>query len=115
MKSRLRCCRRGLRSVGCQNLHDFSGRATGVQQAAHDIHCRIDMIEKPLVGGAEIIEPGVAPGCPDKPVLRASAVAGKPHLAVAAVTRKRVPFIESEFPLLPGGRDFAERLFKDIP
>ena len=57
------------------------------------------MVEEALVGGAEVVEPGLPVRSPDEAVLRALAVAGKAHLAAPAVTRQGVALVTAELPL----------------
>ena len=57
------------------------------------------MVEELLVGGAEIVQTVLAVRGPDEPMLRALAVAGETHLALAAEFWQRLQFVVAEFPL----------------
>ena len=58
------------------------------------------MIEKSLVGGAEIVQTIFAVGGFDKAMLRAFAVAGEAYIAAAAIGGQRVRLVIAELLLL---------------
>src|SRR5213078_478549 len=78
---------------------DVRRRAIGGEQPCHRPHRPVDVVEKRLVAGAEVVEAGVAVGRLDEAVLRAAAVAGEAHVALEAEPRQRVALVEPE-PLL---------------
>ena len=68
--------------------HDFCGCAAGVEKGGHLLHVGINVGEEAFVRGAEIVETVLAVGRLDETVFWAFAVAGKTHVALAAVFGK---------------------------
>ena len=70
--------------------------------------------EEMLEARAQIVQPGLAVGRVAEPVLRASAVAREPHVALAAVPRKGVELVLPERPLLRRLHQLDHRLGVDV-
>src|SRR5258705_5409614 len=94
------CARNPLRPLSLENGHRFVGIAATAHKLGHQLHRMINMLEESFVAGAQIIETRLAIGSLDKPVLWTFAVAGKTHVALAAITRQRVALVIPEFDLL---------------
>ncbi len=71
-----------------QNVHNLIRIAAAAQQISHDAHGAIDVIEKLLVSGAQVVQPGLAIRRLDEAIRGTAAVAGKAHLAFPAVARQ---------------------------
>jgi hypothetical protein len=69
---------------------DLGGRAPARKQPRHLVHRLGDVGEEALQARAQVVEPGLAVWCGGEAVLRAAAVAGEAHVAVAAVGGRRV-------------------------
>ena len=69
-------------------------------QASHEFHRKINMVEEQLETGTQVIKPRIAVGGHEEAVLRALAVAGKAHVAFAAEIRQRVALVQAELQLL---------------
>ncbi len=94
-----------------QNGHDLLRFAAAPDQAGHELHREIDVMKEQLEAGAEVVQAWLAirrfdthsalraSGCFAKPILGALAVAGKAHVAFAAVTGQRVALVLAELQL----------------
>ena len=84
-----------------QNRHYLPGLAPPPEQASHDFHGKIDVVEERFEPSAQIVQAGFAGGCQDKAVLRALAMTGEKYVTRQAGARKGIAFILAEFNL-PG-------------
>ena len=75
-------------SPGSGPLHHSRRRSILFQFLSHEAHIRIDVMEEMLVARAEIVQPILARRCLHEAVLGTLAVAGKTHIAFAAVGGK---------------------------
>src|SRR2546421_8748297 len=82
-----------------QHLHYLRRRPPMRQQIGHRLHVGIDVPEKFLISRAQIVQPRLAIGRQNKPMLRTLAVARKLHIALAAIFRQRVALIRPKCPL----------------
>src|SRR6476620_2883611 len=83
--------------------HDLVGEATAPQRGCHEPHRAVDMVEELQVAGAQVVQPRLTVRGQGEAVLGASAVAGEPHVAGAAVRLQRVALGLAEGHLLGGG------------
>jgi len=71
-------------------------------------HRPVDMGEEQLVASAKIVETRLALGCRDETIARTFALAGKQHLAVAAILGQGFELVLPELTLLPRGRKLEQ-------
>src|SRR5881394_3324486 len=83
-----------------QHLHDQRRGLLMLEQIGHRLHIWIDMPEEFLVPRAQIIQPRLAIGRRNKPVLRTFSIARKAHLALPTIFGQRLALIQSKRPLL---------------
>ena len=97
-----------------QNLHNLLCFAITPEQAGHDLHGKIHMVEERLEPGAQVVQARFAIRRLDKSILRALAVTGKTHIALQTITRQRVPLVLAEFYLLGRRHQLDHVLFLDV-
>ena len=85
------------RKGALQHLHHSFGFAATPEQAGHDLHRKINVVEKILKPGAQVIETWFAIRRQEKAVLRALAVTGEAYVAFQAETWQAIAFILAEF------------------
>jgi hypothetical protein len=68
--------------------HDVGRRALEAEFVGHKLHVGVNVAEEALVPRAEVIQSGLAVGSQDEAMLGALAVAGKPDVTFAAITRQ---------------------------
>lgn len=95
--------------------HDVGWTLFRAQKAGHDAHGLVHMLGELLVSGAQVIQPRLSIGRRSKAVLGTAAVAGKAHIAFAAVAREPRLLITSEFALLLRGDQVGHVVLADSP
>ncbi len=95
-------------------MHDVGGGAVFLEEFSHGAHVGIDVGEEGFVGGAEVVEAGVAVGGEDEAVLGAFAVAGEADFAVTAVFWEGVGFVVAKFGLGGGVGHLLEGSVEDV-
>ncbi len=90
------------------------GALVALQLLGHEPHRPVDVVEERLEAGAQVVEAGIAVRRRDEPVLRAAAVARETHVALEAVLRQRVAFVEPELALLLGRDELEHRVLLDV-
>src|SRR3990172_4133296 len=72
-------------------------------------------MEEGLEPGAQVVEARITVRREDEAILRTSAGAGEANVALEAVTRQRVSFVEPELPLLLRGDELEHVRLADVP
>ena len=75
----------------------------------------IDVVEEPLVAGAEVVESRFAVGRESEAMLGTLAVAGEANFALATILGQRITFGVAELHLLRGLHEPIERLLQIFP
>src|SRR5690348_3734135 len=104
----------GFHIAGTRPLDDVGGRTLGTKFVCHEAHVRIDVVEEHFVSGAQVIQAGFAVGSANEAMLGTFTVAGKAHVAFAAVARKGIALIEAELHLLRRGDHRCQRILHDV-
>jgi hypothetical protein len=73
-------------------VHDFRGGAAGAEKAGHEFEAGLDVVEEVFVGGAEILEAGVAVEGGQEEVIGTFAAAVLEYFTAAAVRREAAAF-----------------------
>ena len=98
-----------------RSAHDLGRGAVLGEERSDDPHRAVDVVEEVLEAGAQVVQPRIAVGRLDEPVLGAAAVAREPHVALPAVARERVALVEPELPLLVRGDELEHVPLADVP
>jgi hypothetical protein len=111
--------RTALLAVRIGEAHPFVGNTVDVGRAV--AHQPVAVTAQ--IGNADVITPddqnvrlfpGFTVRCGEKPILGTFPMAGKTHLAVAAVTRQPVQLVATEFFLPIGAGQFGHQRLKDV-
>ena len=84
------------------------------EQAGHELHREIDVVEERLEPGAQVVQPRLTIRRHDEAILRTFAVTGEAHVAFPAVTRQRIPLVLAEFELLGRGHQLDHVSCPDV-
>jgi len=92
----------------CEEVHDVCGRASVSEEVGHGAEVGFGVGEEFLVGGAEVVEAGVAVGGEVEAVFWAFAVAVAEELAALALGGEGGVFVGAELGLFGGVDHFGE-------
>jgi len=95
--------------------HDLRRAATPLQQVRHHPHGQIDVPEKPLVPGAQVVQPRLPIRSRDESIARAFAIACEQYVALAAKFRQEVVLVPAEPALQVAGYQLEQGLVLDVP
>ena len=79
------------------NSHHLRCFTLAPDESSHELHGKINMVEKIFEAGAKIIEAGIPIWRQDEAIFGAFAVAGKTHVTIQAILRQCVQFVLTKF------------------